>query len=135
MKSNWQKIILWGGVIIITLGLVYTKTSWNFTFLGVLATALFCFIHVFPKNWDGKKLKNLLEIRNPIMGMYAALLLTIFSVMTLWTLRNYFYADKSVYTNNDHHALKITGVQIQKPAKFLLVKNNGSAFFDDKQFH
>ncbi len=138
MKSNLRnfKLLLWSIIIILGVFFVYTRTSLNFTFLGALALAIFWFVHIFSRDsLSVRRVQNLLPIRNEWLGLEGAILLAVFSGMTLWTLSNYFYADKNVYTNNEHHALKVTGVEFASSNPFLLAKNSREALFDDKQFH
>ena len=51
------------------------------------------------------------------------------------TLNNYFYADKHVYRNIDHHAVKFSGIKIAEPRQFVLAGNSRNAFFDDKRMN
>lgn len=117
--------------------LIYVGTvmSMNFTSLGVFAIAVIFFIHLFSEYEEKSDDSKRPPLRHCSSGLFAAALLTVFSVMTLLTLKNYFYAEKEVYTNNDHHALKVKGIKIENPVNFPFAKNDNTAFFDDKQFH
>lgn len=51
------------------------------------------------------------------------------------TLSNYFYADNDVYSNSDHHAVRIDGVKLLKPKGFVLAGNSDVAFLDNDKYH
>lgn len=120
----------------------YRETSLNFTYLGIIAIIMILVLIRVPDLYfkgniriKGYDITPNPPLRNPFIGYISSVLIVIFSICTLVTLHNYFYAEKDVYKNNEHHALRIDGVRISDPTNFLLVKNDSSAFFDDKNFH
>lgn len=140
------KILVRLAILSIVLLVIYSQLSLNFTFLGIIGLALigvaiyfvdFKYDNELPYRENGKQFKAIPDppVKNPNLGLWAAWLLTGFSIITLWTLKNYFYADKNVYTNNEHHALRIDGIRIPDARSFLLANNDSLAFFDDEQFH
>ena len=145
------------GLILALLLLVYLwkETSWNFTFLGFLGIFLvFLAIKLPPLFLSQDVEKNgklgsfyrvyglkdripekLSPVKNTGVAWWASLLIVIFTICTFFTLANYFYADEKVYTNNEHHALRVDGVLIKEPKGFTLVQNDRNAFFDSDGFN
>lgn len=144
-------------LILVLLALIYLwrETSWNFTFLGFLGIFLvFLAIKLPPlflsqdvdengklgsfyrvyglKDWIPEQLS---PVKNTAVAWWASLLIVIFTVCAFFTLSNYFYADEKVYTNNEHHALRVDGVLIKEPKGFTLVQNDRKAFFDSDGFN
>ena len=116
------------------LSYVFSETSMNFTYLGGIAIIMVLFIIRMPNLNQANMVANP-PVRNIWLGYISSLLITVFSIMTLYTLSNYFYADKEVYSNNEHHAIRIDGVKVKNTENFLLVKNDNAAFFDNKEYH
>lgn len=152
-KVNIRRSIL-SIVCLIGIYFLWRETSWNFTFLGCVALLLvFGGIKLWPyyliqnRSKNGKlgsfyqcyglnqEMDQVSPVKDPYMAGYATCLILIFTFLTFYTLQNYFYADEEVYTNNEHHALRVDGIQIMNPESFVLVKNDSTAFFDGDTFH
>lgn len=136
--SNLLTIVL---VIIAFIG-ISQVLSMNFTVLGIVAVALIFLIHsvkLYPdpmEKWTSFVNRNTIcPLINPNVGYYASLCILFFTALCIITLDNYFYADKTIYANNEHHALRIDGARIENPQDFVLAKNSNEAFFDNKNFH
>ena len=143
MKINLQmlkKIVI--VVILAALYFLYINASMNFTFLGIIAFMLVLFgIRIVDLNFkgqlfvNGNRIKPEPPVRNPMLGWWSSIFIVAFSILTLCTLNNYFYADKEVYTNNEHHAIRVEGIRINDARGFVLAKNDKTAFFDNDKFH
>lgn len=143
MKNQISKVLKFT-LSLLLLGLtwlIYRETSLNFTFLGIIALIFVFVLIMIPDTnykrklyFNGDSLIPDPPVRNPYLGYFSSILIVFFSALTFATLHNYFYADKTIYTNSDHHALRVEGVRIKQPSGFVLA-NNSSAFFDDKDFH
>lgn len=139
--KNHSKLLTIALVIITFIG-ISQILSMNFTVLGIIAVALIFLIHwvkLYPdpmKYWTSFVNRNTIcPLVNPNVGYYASLSILLFTALCIITLDNYFYADKTIYTNNEHHAIRIDGARIENPQNFVLAKNSNGAFFDNKNFH
>lgn len=153
MKNKGILKSIIGILVIILLIYVWRETSWNFTFLGVLGLSLIIIIGGMPlylsqNNRKNGRLGNFYKVYglnsnipkvSPVkdhrIAWWASMLILVFTCFTFVTLNNYFYASESVYTNNEHHALRVEGVTISNPAGFTLVQNDKKAFFDSDKFN
>ena len=64
-------------------------------------------------------------------GFLGAVVLLVLGWFCIKTLNNYFYADKHVYRNIDHHTVHFSGVSISQPNGFILADNTKNSFFDN----
>ncbi|MBR5892828.1 MAG: hypothetical protein IKZ37_04235 [Bacteroidaceae bacterium] len=120
----------------------------NFTTLGLIALAAILLPtltrrpHLFL---DKKELNNFFGlggtgtyipfIRNNTQGTLAIIFLAIYSVITVSTLNNYFYADENIYTNNQHHILRLDSITIKNTKNFVLAGSDDNALFDNKGYN
>ena len=140
--KNLHKLIAVVVLFIALFVFIITQISMNFVMLGCVAVVLVILIQMnklYPEPTDfWKEFRNrntISPLMNPHVGYRASLCILFFTALCLMTLCNYFYADKSIYTNNDHHALKVEGVRIENPRDFILAKNSEEAFFDGNELH
>lgn len=75
-------------------------------------------------------------IAKPKAPLFYVIAIVAFGALSLHSLDNYINPEKQVFTNNDHHALRLDGVRIDNPVKdgFLLAGDSEKAFFDDDSF-
>lgn len=120
----------------------------NFTTLGLIALAaiLLPTLTRRPHLFLGKKeLNNFFGlggtgtyipfIRNNTQGTLAIIFLAIYSVITVSTLNNYFYADENIYTNNQHHILRLDSITVKDTKNFVLAGSDDNALFDNKGYN
>ena len=120
------KIWIGLGVLIAILAtgwLLYSNVTLNFTILSLfflLGSVILGSLYAVKTINDDKYQRGI--------GIF-------FIALAVWgvckTLSNYFYADNDVYSNSDHHAVRIDGVKLLKPKGLVLAGNNENAFFDD----
>ncbi len=127
-------------LLLLAILILIVNVSLNFTILGIFAILSIFFIcntKWFNLYTDGRSIYGqelYPPIIHPRISEIASCIIVIFTILTMITLHNYFYAD-GIYRNNEHHALKISGVKISNPNNFVLIENNDLAFFDDEKFH
>ena len=122
---------------------VNSQFTINFGFLGslflVAVVALPAFYHfVCSKdvsrraNPKSKQRTFGIGIFDNRFGFLGAVVLLVLGWFCIKTLNNYFYADKHVYRNIDHHAVHFSGVSILQPNGFILADNTRNSFFDNE---
>lgn len=114
----------------------------NFGFLGslflfVIIALPFCY-HLVCSNDVNRRANPNYKQRTLGIGIFdnrygfiGAVVLLVLGWFCIKTLNNYFYADKHVYRNIDHHAVYFSGVTIEQPNGFILAGNTKNAFFDN----
>lgn len=73
--------------------------------------------------------------RSKILIVYSCMII-LFGGLAMYALNNYINPDKEVFSNNDHHALRLDGIIINEPVRnhFILAGDSEKAFFDDDSF-
>lgn len=136
-----KKLICILGAIGLMAG-IYSQFTFNFGFLGILfliAVVLLPAFYHFVCSKDVSRRANpnykqrtlgigIFDNRYGFMGAVVLLMLGWFCIKTL---NNYFYADKHVYRNIDHHAVYFSGISISQPTGFILANNTKNSFFDN----
>ena len=123
MKTRLLPILVSVLAVIATAWLLYNNITLNFAILslffllGALALG-----YIYSKDKLDQKRFGILFIALATLGVCK-------------TLSNYFYADNDVYSNSDHHAVKVEGVRIVTPKGFVLAGNSKNAFFDYENYH
>ena len=130
-------------VVVAFIVFIRSQFTTNFGFLGLLflvgiiALPLLyhtgCLDSVERRSTDGTNLR--IGILDNLYAFFAAVLLLVLGWFCVKTLNNYFYADKHVYRNIDHHAVKFSGIKIAEPRQFVLAGNSRNAFFDDERMN
>ena len=144
-RKYFENIKFWIFIAVLVI-LLMCNTSMNFTFLGFIAIFIGIWLRpqfksneelslISPKKGHSEFQTMCVRFFNADKSWYAMLYIIIFTILCLFTLSNYFYADSRLYTNNEHHALRLDGVRIDNPKDFVLVKDSKDAFFDDENFH
>ncbi len=59
-----------------------------------------------------------------------ALLILVFGGLSIYTLNNYFSPKEKIYTNADHHVIRIDGIDLASPEGFVISGNSNKALFD-----
>lgn len=135
MKEKRIWILSGIGCIIAILGLWYLYTQFTMSF-GVLGVSYIIVILSFGFFYHYKLLKHgkkgHFQLEGYISSLCGAVLLVMLGALSIFTLNKYFNADKHVYRNIDHHAMRIDGIGIRDPHGFMLAGNNLRSFFDDK---
>ncbi len=141
---NKKQIFILLAIILMIAVAFYVNSQFtiNFGFLGslflVAVVALPAFYHfVCSKdvsrraNPKSKQRTFGIGIFDNRFGFLGAVVLLVLGWFCIKTLNNYFYADKHVYRNIDHHAVHFSGVSILQPNGFLLADNTKNSFFDN----
>lgn len=111
--------------------IIYQNISMNFTILaGIYLVAVFLLYVIY--NHDKGKGSLATDRVNISIGV---LMLALVVMCTCKTLGNYFYGHNDVYSNSDHHAVRIDGVALSKAKDFVLAGNTKEAFFDNEYLH
>lgn len=106
----------------------------NFGILGFLFLAvIFALTLLYHHRQLAEARRGFFSLMNVKFSVVAALMLLLLGFLSIYTLNNYFYADKHVYRNADHHALRLDGITIGNPRGFLLAEASNRAFFDDER--
>lgn len=131
MNNKWTI-----GITLLLLALVgwaiYHHFTMSFAVLGaVYIVLLSVFGYVYHSTLYQHSRKGIFRFEGYIGAILGAVLLVFLGTMSVATLNNYFYADKHVYRNIDHHAMRLDGIAIANPSGFLLAGNDAQAFFDD----
>lgn len=139
-----KRILQLATIIAIIILAVYVNSQFtiNFGFLGslflaaiILLPAIYHFIcskDVSRRaNPDNNQRTLGIGIFDNRYGFLGAVVLLVLGWFCIKTLNNYFYADKHVYRNIDHHAVSFSGICIAQPNGFILADNSKNAFFDN----
>lgn len=65
----------------------------------------------------------------------SAFIIVIFGCLAFHALNKYINPDRGVFANNDHHALRIDGIEINDQDDFLLAADSPRAFLDNDEFN
>lgn len=57
--------------------------------------------------------------------------LMVFGFLSIYTINNYLSPRSEIFTNADHHVIRIEGLEINMPGGFLLVSDSNKALFDN----
>ena len=139
-----KRIFILLAIIVIAVAIyVNSQFTINFGFLGslflVAVVALPAFYH-FVCSKDVSRRANPNNSQRALgigifdnrFGFLGAVVLLVLGWFCIKTLNNYFYADKHVYRNIDHHAVHFSGVSILQPNGFILADNTKNSFFDNE---
>lgn len=94
---------------------LYNMASMNYTILAILFAGMVLFV----KHW-----KHVSEI-----------VLAIAVLLICMTLKNYFQGVGEVYSNSDHHAVRVDGYIINQPIGYQLAANNENALLDNEKYN
>lgn len=113
--------------------IVYRYFTMNFAFLGAIYIVSLLIFGIFYHHASYRNSrKGTFEFEGYVGALFAAVLLVLLGAISVATLNRYFYADKDVYRNIDHHAMRLDGISIVNPLGFMVAGNSPRAFFDDE---
>lgn len=118
-------LVLFIGLIVLQV----TRFTFGFVPLFLLLLA-FLLLPVFSRHFRRKFVEAGYDeelLGNPAVVRYLAI--ATFGVCALWAFDNYVHPDESVFRNNDYHALRIDGIELQDP-RMMLAGNSPQAFLD-----
>ena len=143
LNNNFMKKTgIFIAIILILLYLV-TQVTMNFTILAIVALVaiilpeLIKYPKVFLEDvtiFNKTKQEYIPPIKDNKQGIPAIIFLFVFSMLTISTLNNYFYANEEVYTNNNNHIIRLDSITIDDYEGYILAGSNKEAFFDSKGF-
>lgn len=103
-------------VVVAILGMVfYNITTLNYTIL----TILFIIGVFYVSKWK----------------RYAEIVIALAVVLVCLTLKNYFQADGVLYSNSDHHAVRVDGYTFKRPNGYLLAADSENALLDNEYYN
>ncbi len=117
------------GVIVLSI-VLYLNITLNFTILAtfiLLLSLLLTFIYV-PLSRD------LLQDKDEVKSFVSIIIIAISVVGISKTLSNYFFAKGDIYSNSDHHAVRMNGAKIVDPRNFVVAGNHSDALFDKEKY-
>lgn len=134
-------------IVVIALALalfINSQFTINFGFLGLLFLGAVILLPAFYHYTCSKDVNERANVKNNKRtlsigkfdnhyGFMGAVILLVLGWFCIKTLNNYFFADKHVYRNIDHHAIHFDGVRVDQPQGFVLAGNERNAFFDNSQ--
>ncbi len=95
--------------------LLYNMTTLNYTIL----TGIFVVIALSVSKWK----------------RYAEIVIALAVVLVCLTLKNYFQADGVLYSNSDHHAMRVDGYTFKQPNGYLLAADSENALLDNEYYN
>lgn len=138
---NIKNFPLWIIVVAIIAIALVVFIYWQFTLnFGALEIFFLLAIIVLPVSYHLVCYKDVQNTQKSTLsigkfdnqyGVMGAALLLLLGALCVKTLNNYFYADKHVYRNIDHHAVHFSGISIAHPEGFVLADHSRNAFFDN----
>ncbi len=126
-KSSVENILLIAIVLAAIGGAVFLARNLAFGFVLLVLVALILLGVVFLNFWRHRQEDNLSKPRR-----FSRWAILITGLMAVVTMGSYFYPSSTkVYSNNDHHAIAIEGLETDR-SSLLLVANSNEALFDNK---
>ena len=131
MKTNKALIKLAGilAIIILVCWGVYeliSNMAFSFTLMLIVAILSISVLYIFHVN-------NIPEIDatdDNKRRRFSVMIVGCFGLIAIYTMSNYFYPSKEVFSNNDHHAIAVEGIKSNQ-SSLLLAADSKDAFFDD----
>lgn len=127
-NKNRNQVVIGVLVAIVILGLLYKLVSnLAFSFAALLSVAiiLIAIEYLFyMKNAED------VDVDTP-RRRFATMLVGCFGLFAIFTMSNYFYPPMEVFSNNDHHAIAVEGIETTNNS-LLLAADDQNAFFDDR---
>ena len=131
MKTNKALIKLAGilAIIILVCWGVYeliSNMAFSFTLMLIVAILSIAVLYIFHLN-------NIPEVDatdDNKRRRFSVMIVGCFGLIAIYTMSNYFYPSKEVFSNNDHHAIAVEGIKSNQ-SSLLLAADSKDAFFDD----
>ena len=138
MKGRLNKTIgIIAGVTVLAIAVFFIFKFFRLSFTALLiGTILILAFNLWYYYIDGRG-ENMLSDKNNygnhvVMGVLSVLAIGLLSVITL---TNYFSPSSRLYSNNDHYALNVQGVRIERfPYTLIDERRPSGAFFDDASY-
>lgn len=133
MKSlllKYGKTILFWLLGLIAFFILNEVFTFGFVPLFILLVLFMLYPILFPEYTDVESLQM-----SVTRHIHTSVLIVIFGCLSLHALNKYINPDPGVFSNNDHHALRIDGVAINDPDDFFLAGNSSKAFLDNDEFN
>ena len=121
---KWVGIIL--SVLLLGLGMYQLLRNLAFSFATMLFVAIVFIALEYWYNMHHPQQANQIDSRRP----FAIMLVGCFGLVAMFAMSYYFYPDKEVFSNNDHHAIAVEGIETSRNS-LLLAADDRNAFFDD----
>ena len=125
MSNN--KIIKWAVLIAlaILIGWSWINLAFSFATMLFVAMGLIAVEYMFY-------MRNPLEVEEDYRRRsFAITLVGCYGLFAIFTMSNYFYPPMEVFSNNDHHAIAVEGIETTNTS-LLLAADDRTAFFDDR---
>lgn len=113
-------LICWGGYELIS------NMAFSFTLMLIVAILLIVVLYIYHAN-------NIPDIEVTVdkkRRRFSVMIVGCFGLITIYAMSNYFYPSIEVFSNNDHHAIAVEGIETDQ-SSLLLAANSKEAFFDD----
>ena len=138
MKDRLNKTIgVVAGVTVLAIAVFLIFKFFRLSFTALLiGTILILAFNLWYYYIDGRG-ENMLSDKSNygnhiVMGVFSVLVIGLLSVITL---TNYFAPSSELYSNNDHYALNVQGVRIERfPYTLVDERHPSGAFFDDASY-
>lgn len=133
MKKRVVLIVL--SVILLSI-VLYLNITFNFTILAtfvLLLSLLLTFIYV-PLSRNLLHNADKVRFHEDVKSFVSIFIIAISVVGISKTLSNYFFANVSVYSNSDHHAVRMNGAKIVDPHNFVVAGNHPDALLDKEKY-
>ena len=131
MKTNKTLIKLAGiiAIIILVCWGVYeliSNMAFSFTLMLIVAILSMSVLYIFHVN----NIPELDAKDDNKRRRFSVMVVGCFGLIAIYTMSNYFYPSKEVFSNNDHHAIAVEGIKTNQ-SSLLLAADSKDAFFDD----
>lgn len=128
MRANkiLRVFIILGIIALLGWGAYELIRNLAFSFVTMLSVAMLMvlFLYFFHARSEAQT-----DDDNP-RRRFSIMLVGCFGLLAMFAMSTYFYPSKEVFSNNDHHAIAVEGIETTRPS-LLLASNSKDAFFDD----
>lgn len=125
MIMNFKKPLIFFVIALIT-AILCNMISLNFIMMFILLL-LFMVMPALLRGITGE---------NFTMSFLGSICVLAFGLLTIQVLGNYFNPrEKNIFTNNEHHALRVDGLLLKSADNMILCANSHKAFFDNKTYN
>lgn len=110
---------------------------WSFSFFFLFVLFIIFVSNSFYFHYSSKNSVNMNSVNTPLPTYYAkvgSMFLLILLGFCYWALDNYINPSTQIFSNNDHHAVRVDGINIDYPNGFILAADNNQAFLDTVGF-
>ncbi len=119
-------------VLIAALWFINSQMTMNFGILGFIFLFVIIVLGIsYHRQQISSAHKGHFRLEGITYSVAASAALLFLGFLSIYTLDNYFFANRHVYRNIDHHTVRLDGIDINNPHGFVLAANSARAFFDD----